>query len=557
MTMMRPSSSQYKDMPLSIVGSTKFGRYPIISSEQTFNMIESDGWMVPFAGYRNVVQIDNGGQGRGIESSVKLNELFAVIDDDVYYFDETLHKTQIGTLATSVGDVYISENNAGQVAFSDNQNIYVYDSVSGDFTQAVIDFTPGYITFQNARFISPDRLSSAWRLSDLNNGLSWPNDAQHVGQLQTKPDNCVATLRFPGRGNLLFVFGKTVTEQWYDVGAQLFPYQRAESLNIDYGCINAASIAQSDTIVAWVGINEKSGAVIIYSTGGDFTKISNDGIDYRLANLTNPSDCFGFMFRQDGHLFYVITWKTDNVTYAYDFNTEKFYTLCDENMNAFIVKRVSYFNGNYYCVNSTDGNLYELSSQINYYDYGNGNIYEAPRIRIPPTIRRPDQARFVAGYIGFTIEQGTQNGIPGYVDSILVTNGGSGYSDATVSVSGGNGNYVSATAVISDGVITEIKVTDGGKGFTLTPDVIITSNSGSGATATASITPFPQRVDLSLSRDNASNYGSDIAYPLNPLGKRMNRLLWWQLGAANTLTPQFRFHGMGRFICTDGIVGIK
>ena len=119
--MANPGSQIYKDEPLKIVGSTKFGQYPKISSESTFNMTISDGYFVPFPGFKRVVKINPTGVGRGIYSSNKLNKMFAVIDNGIYTFDTDLNYHLVGNTTTTVGDVFISENNNanGEVVFSD------------------------------------------------------------------------------------------------------------------------------------------------------------------------------------------------------------------------------------------------------------------------------------------------------------------------------------------------------------------------------------------------------------------------------------------------------
>ena len=149
---MKPTSQSYQEIPIQIAAGNTFGRYPKISISQTFNMITSDNWLVPSAGYKNVLTIDDNGQGRGIYSSAKLNKMFLVINNTVYSIDENLIETQIGTINTFAGDVFISENNVGQIIFSDLNKLYVYDNTTGSFTAVSITFTPGYITFQNGRF---------------------------------------------------------------------------------------------------------------------------------------------------------------------------------------------------------------------------------------------------------------------------------------------------------------------------------------------------------------------------------------------------------------------
>lgn len=492
---MKNAGVRYQELPLNIVGSTKFGRTPTMSSEETYNMIISDGWLVPFGGYKNVKSISPTGVGRGIFASKNLNRMFAVIDNTAYKLDSTLSFTVIGTLTTFTSDVFIDENNAGQIIFSDSENLYVYESTSNTFTTLYggtevgqLGFRPGYVTFQDGRFITPDLLTNQWRLSNVNSAASltdWPFDAQHVGAIQTKPTKGVATIRFPGRGNLLLALGENVGEQWTDVGAKLFPYQRSQSINIDYGCLNAASIAANENMVAWVAFNEKSGPAIMYTNGSQVERISTDGIDYRISQLTHPELCYGFFVRLVGHLCYVVTWSADNVTYLYDFNTKQFFTLSNELQQAFIAKRVAYFNNNYYFVSLVDGNLYQLGADLSTYDYGNGKVREIPWIRIPPSFRLPNQDRFTIGYFGFKVQQGD---------------------------------------------------------FTFTQPA----------------NEEEPRIDCSLSKDGGVNYGNNVPKPMRAQGKRANRVMWFRGGAANDLTHQFRFHSLkGPFVVTNGVMGVS
>lgn len=482
---MRGRSPTFKDIPLNIVGSTIFGRYPKISVEQTYNMIISDNFLVPYAGHERVDQILNFSEGRAIYTSNRYGHMFIVIGDGLYSIASNLSVQFIGALDTSEGDVFIDENNTNQIAICDKTNIYIYNYQTAVFQKASIDFIPGYISFQNGRFLAAAFETAdqvwQWRLSDVGNGLSWPNDSFHVGLLQTKPDKVVAVQRFPGRGNLVYVFGETVTEPWQDIGGNLFPYQRNSSVNVDYGCLNPATIAYNESIIVWLAANEKSGPVIAFSTGGDINRISTDGIDFKFTQLTNPENSYGFLFRQDGHLIYQITFPDDNLTYIYDFNTKKFFTLCDKNMDAHIAKRIAFFNNSYYFVSFTDGNLYQIGTQFTTY---NGD--EIPRIRVCRNIRMPDASRFGVNNLTFTIEQGTQYNSLDPIDSYEI----------------------------------------------------------------------PQRVGLSVSKNGGESFGTIWTKDLNPPGKYRNRLIYWNLGAANDFVPQFRFWGLGRFVATDGLVSI-
>jgi hypothetical protein len=522
-------------------------------------MYISDGWMVDYLGYKALVNL--GSKGRALFTSTILNRMISVIDQKVYVVNiifnpdminpYQVNSLQVGSLLTFTGEVFIAENNGGQIALSDGAAIYIYNPNAAipfqTLDSVTLGFIPGYITFHDTYFIvaaSQDTFftppaNNTWRLSDQNNGLSWPADDAHIGLLQTKPDNTRAVLRFPSRGNMIFVMGKTVTEPWFDVGYQLFPYQRNTGSNIDYGCVNPATIAASDELVVWLAQNEKSGPVIVYSDGGMPKKISTDGIDHVLSSLDNPDSSEAFIFRADGHIFYHINFYEDNLTLFYDFNTDKFFHACDENMNYFIAKEVAFFNNQYYFVSRNDGNIYAFST-----DYTTYNGAEIPRIRVCKHIRRPTQEYFIANDAGFTIEQGTTE--PQYYnlgpchlitedDKFLITEGSSIpfiTQDNQFLLSQDGSNLV------------DERIDPTSFNYLVTEQDCFSD-------------PIYPRVDLCISTDGGESFGSYVSYHMNPLGKRRNMLRWWRLGLANDWTAQFRFWGLGRFVATDGIVNIR
>lgn len=386
-----------ENIDFGLVGGNRFGRYKKISSEETINMIVSDGALVSFLGYEKVIT-SGATNGREIFTSTKFNHMISVADSNVYIIDEGLNLTFIGQLDTSAGPVYIAENIGDQLAICDGVNIYIFNYSTSLFQKVAVNFQPKYISFQDTYFIAADGLSNKFRLSDNNNGLSWPDDASHVGTLQTKATTCTAAVPLDRQ---LFVFGKNVSEPWQDIGYTLFPYQRSNYFSIDYGCVNPATIASGFGVLVWLGSNEKTGISIMFSQGGQAKRLSNDGIDFVFSNMKNPEDSLGFIFREAGHIFYVITFITDNVTYCFDFNTGMFFTLVDHNMNHHIARRVTFFNGSYYFVSLIDGNIYKMSSTLYTLD---GK--EMPRFRILKSIRVPSGDRFVVRNINLTMEQG-------------------------------------------------------------------------------------------------------------------------------------------------------
>lgn len=531
--MMR-SEGVTKEVPLKIVGSTVFGRYPKISTEETYNMIISDNFLVDYAGYSAILNLVPNGVGRGVYTSTSANFVICVISTSVFIIIPGLSAQLVGNLLTATGDVFIAENNGQQIAITDYSNIYVYNYSSspsfqigkvsgGNFSVPASLTHPGFITFQNGRLIVAATGTQQWFLSGFNDAISWSDDSNRVGELQTKTDTVQAAIRFPGRGNLLFVFGYTVTEAWTDVGNALFPYEKSSTYNIDYGCINAATIAANEDIIVWIAQNEQSGPSLMYSTGGSIKRISTDGIDYRLSNLSKPQDCYGFLFRQDGHLIYQFCFPSDNLSYIYDFNTEKFFTVTDENLNHHIAKDVVFFNGSYYFVSSIDGNFYEFDTSQTNYTYSIPNVLplvqkEIPRIRICPPLRMDSQKSYIAKNLAFTIEQGQPN-----TWTLFTT-----YFGKQQFLTDENNNIIT---------------TENG--------LPIITNQGENA-----LPRFlsKMRVDLSIARDGGETFGSSWGMNMNQTGIRKSRFIYRQLGRVNDCTFQLRFWGFNRFTCTDGVM---
>jgi hypothetical protein len=595
----RQQNSEAK--PLNIVGSSTFGRYPKISIEKTYNMFMSDSWMVPYSGYELAISslaLGNGTEGRALHTSIKLNRLIGVFNANVYLinisFDQRTRKViasqaiKIGELQTTSGIVYISENNKPQVLLSDGTSLYIYDqTLTPNFQVITTSFIPGYIDFHDTYFLcaaSADGFynppaNNTWRLSAQNDGTTWPDDAASIGLLQTKPDNTQAVVRFPSKGNMIFVFGKTVAEPWFDVGYQLFPYQRNTSFNVDYGCLNPTTIASMDEMIVWLGINEKGGPIVFYSDGGIPKQITTDGFDYVLANMQNPSDSQAFIYRQDGHIFYHINFYTDNLSFFVDFlkdGSHKIYHACDEHGNYFIASVVAFFNNQYYFVSKNNGNLYTFDTVFSTYDGA-----EIPRIRTCKNIRNIQQEPFVANDCGFTIETGSTNYVPQNLGPIYLTTQDKFArhfelvtQDRKPLVTQDGKRLITQQVNTCDTYCAPPRkyVTEGATIFFITQDgnYLLTQDGENLVSQQNDPTDFnylisqqPEiyqtvpRVDLSISIDGGEHFSSYDAQYLPPIGQRKSKLAWWQLGWSNDMVCQFRFWGLGRFVVTDGVVNIR
>lgn len=523
-----------KEVPVNVVGGSTFGRYKYISAEKTYNMFVSDGWLVNTAGYKRVYELLASGSGRGIFKSVRGNFILVVVNATVYRLDENLSPTLIGILNSTSGEVFIDENLANQICIVDGVDAYIYNhSLAPNLTVQTLNASliPNYVTYHDTFFLfgnaNPTSVGAKWYAYKYNTDTTITEQSELA--LQTKPDYAVAIKRIPGQGNNVLVFGTTVCEVHTHVGG-LENYLRNPTISVDYGCLSVSTIASSDHYIAWLGVNESNAPVIMVYSGQGAQEISTDGINYLLAQLVHPDRSTAMFYRQDGHLFYQLTFyaSEDNLTLIYDFNTQQFFNLSDGHLNYHPARDVVYFNHKSYFISLNNASLYEMSTDYTTYDENiNTNdpalAQEIQRIRICGNIREPNSARFIANSLMLTIEQG--------------------YDPRFTGLSYQSNNAI-ITEVTLDDVVSE-------SGSPLVVEGATASSASELPVQYTSSTVYRPRVDLSISYDGGVTFGTTVSNYMRQVGNRKNVMSWQKMGAANDLTLKFRFWGTSRFVVNN------
>lgn len=527
MTIMTPNATE---IPVKIVGSSIFGRHPIISDERTWNLFISDDWLINFAGYNEAVHILEAGiEGRGLFHSVRGNFLLIVLGSNVYRINPNLGFTFVSSISSSnTGEVFMDENLSSQTVLVDGSAIsYIYNSTTGTFGQVVWDYGTGgipfqanYVTYQNTYFIfgnaGTDTGGSQWFVykSAFNpTSLADPFKLTWVQTLtlQTKPDFAKAAIRIPSHGNNLLVLGTSVGEIWTNV-AGLQIYQRQASINIDYGVASVSTIAASEDMVAWLGINEKSSPAIMVMAGGQAQRISTDGIDYLLSTIKFPGESTAMFYRQDGHVFYILTFfdPIDNLSIMYDFTTQKFYDITDWDFSYHPSRQIAYFNNEIFFASLKQGSLMRLSTDLTSISTNSQDNFEIPRIRKCDTYRLPGSERFIVNQFSFTIENGVEPGV-----------------DFDFECDGFILGEVSGQIMYSE------------------DDLALLVEGGS-------CQVYRPKIEVRFSKNGGETYGNSVPYFMHGTGNYKNQPRFNKLGEANQFTIQMRFWGFGAVVINQG-----
>lgn len=121
----------------------------------------------------------------------------------------------------------------------------------------------------------------------------------------------------------LWLVGERTSEVWYNSGssgatAQGVVFARVPGVGPQIGCSAWASITRMGDNLVWLAQNEQGQNVVVETIQYSWQRISNHAIDTAIASYGVISDAIGYCYEEAGHLFYVLTFPTQDVTWVYD-----------------------------------------------------------------------------------------------------------------------------------------------------------------------------------------------------------------------------------------------
>jgi hypothetical protein len=216
-----------------------------------------------------------------------------------------------------------------------------------------------------------------------------------------------------------WLIGERTGEVWYNGGGQSFAWSRLPGVGPQIGCAAKHSIVRGGQRLGWLGKNEQGQNMFVATEGYSWVRISTHAIEYAISQYPVVSDCIGYAYEDQGHLFLVWTFPTADVTWVYDA------TVAAQDPGAAWHKRLSY---------DPVAGVYHRHRSNCFMDFGNvrlvgdyqtGQIHQMSRNyytdagaplrclrRTPPIWKKADRERVFASQlqIEFTPGVGLQSG---------------------------------------------------------------------------------------------------------------------------------------------------
>lgn len=321
-------------------------------------------------------------------------------------------KTFIGNLLTNNGTVCIRDNGpGGYAAIVDGQYGYLYN-IS---TKTVAQIT-------DAAFLPADRVAfiDGWLVFNHVGTQTFfttaptPYTVTFSGSFyalkDSSSDNLVTIME---NNRELWLIGERTSEVWYDAGGVNFAFARIPGVAPQIGCSAAQSIARNGPSLIWLGLSERGENIVVETNQYSYRNIASPAVSAALTTYPLISDAIGFVYEEESHVFYVLTFPTADKTWVYDFTTEMWHERASYDPTTGTFHR---FKGsayaNYQNIRMVGGyqdqNGYQMSRQF----YTDGDSPLVSTRRTPHIWSREDRKRLFHGslQIEFAPGVGTSTG---------------------------------------------------------------------------------------------------------------------------------------------------
>jgi hypothetical protein len=247
------------------------------------------------------------------------DNLYVVCGATLYKFDSMGARTNVGTLSTLAGKVWIAGGTTHLMLADGAYGYYKTRAATSLTTITDADFpTPSSLTYQDGYFIVTEAGTDAFFISDSEDASTW--NGLDFASAEDTPDDALAVV---SHNRELWVFGEETIEVFYDSGDADFPFTRVAGAveKTGLGAIGSLAVGYEGLFFLdnhWSARMNKGGSATIL--------ISSPQIETKFAAIETKSDAVGYCYSQEGHGFYELTFPSGNRTFVFDITTGIWHT---------------------------------------------------------------------------------------------------------------------------------------------------------------------------------------------------------------------------------------
>ena len=119
----------------------------------------------------------------------------------------------------------------------------------------------------------------------------------------------------------LWLFGERTSEVWFNAGLANFAFSRIPGVGPQVGCAAKHSITRCGQQLVWLAKKEQGQNIIACTEQYSWKRLSTHAVEHAISGYPVISDAIGYGYEDEGHLFYMLTFPTADVTWCFDFTS--------------------------------------------------------------------------------------------------------------------------------------------------------------------------------------------------------------------------------------------
>jgi hypothetical protein len=212
-----------------------------------------------------------------------------------------------------------SSGDAGeQLLIVSGGTAYCYDLATDVLAPVVEGATFG--GFIDSYFVVLDAGTSTLKVSESLNGFLW--DPTQIYQRLRAGDKW---LSMAVTSNEIWLIGSQTGEVWQGTGIDASRFTPYMPVFLETGIIAGSSLVRIAGALMWLAQDKDGAGFVVRANGYTPQPVSTTAVNFSIQNLATIADAFAFTYQQEGHVFYVLTCPTDEVTWVYDITTNEWH----------------------------------------------------------------------------------------------------------------------------------------------------------------------------------------------------------------------------------------
>jgi len=298
---------------------------------------------------------------------------YVVVSNKVYTVNTAYGWTLLGTITSFTGFISIKDNSLCCVIVDGSSSGWVINladnsfgtiSATNFFGANTVDYLDTYLIFNR-----PNTREFYFTYSNATYAMFVGGGAFDPLDIIAKTGGVDNIVGLKVMHRELWTIGSETSEIFFDSGGADIAFQTMPGAFVEHGCTAAGSIAKYDLANYWLGQDQAGTSVVFRGAQYQVTRISTHAIEKEISSYSQQEDAIAFIYEQEGHVFYVLTFPTANATWVFDIIEEHWHKRAwmdsDGNLTRWRPNCFATFNNQLVVGDYQSGNLYALD--LDYY----------------------------------------------------------------------------------------------------------------------------------------------------------------------------------------------